>query len=78
VTEVEHTRDRQFPTRLIVAGVILLLIVIFAIVNSDEVKVDFVVFSIDDIALFWVILGSAVIGAIFGYLFNMRRRANRD
>ena len=77
MTEVQRTNERQFPIRLILAGVILLLIVIFAVVNSDKVKVDFVVFSIDDIALFWVILGSAVIGAILGYMFNTRRRANR-
>jgi uncharacterized integral membrane protein len=78
MTEVQQPREREFPTRLVVAGVILVLIVIFAIVNSDDVDVDFVVFKVTDIALFWVILGSAIIGAIGGYLFNLRRRARRN
>jgi uncharacterized integral membrane protein len=78
MTEAQRPRERPFPTRLVVAGIILLLVLIFALANSDRVKVDFIVFDVTDIRLFWVILFSAIFGAIVGYLFNMRRRARRD
>ena len=78
MTEAQRPRERPFPTRLVVAGIILVLVVIFAVANSDRVNVDFVVFEVEDIRLFWVILVSAVGGAIVGYLFNLRRRARRN
>jgi uncharacterized integral membrane protein len=78
MTEAQRPRERPFPTRLVVAGIILVLVVIFAVANSDRVNVDFVVFEVEDIRFFWVILISAVVGAIVGYLFNMRRRARRN
>jgi uncharacterized integral membrane protein len=79
MTEARGQQEkRPFPTRWVVAGIILVLIVIFAIANSARVDVDFVVVDVEEIRLFWVILGSAVIGAILGYLFSMHRRARRN
>lgn len=78
MTEAQRHQERQFPTRLVVAGIVLVLVVIFAIANGDRVDVDFVVFSVDDIRLFWVILASVVLGALIGYLFNVHRRARRN
>jgi uncharacterized integral membrane protein len=78
MTEAQRHQERQFPTRLVVAGIVLLLVVIFAIANNDKVKVDFIIFDISDIALFWVILASVVLGVIIGYLFSMSRRARRN
>jgi uncharacterized integral membrane protein len=78
MTEAQRHRERQFPTRLVVAGIVLLLVVVFAIANNDKVKVDFIIFDISDIALFWVILASVVLGVIIGYLFSMSRQARRN
>lgn len=78
MTEAQRRQERQFPTRLVVAGIVLLLVVIFAIANNDKVKVDFIIFDISDIALFWVILASVVLGVIIGYLLNVSRRARRN
>jgi uncharacterized integral membrane protein len=78
MTDAQRHQERQFPTRLVVAGIVLLLVVIFAIANNDKVKVDFIIFDISDIALFWVILASVVLGVVIGYLINMSRRARRN
>ncbi|HWH14633.1 MAG TPA: LapA family protein [Miltoncostaeaceae bacterium] len=64
--------------RLAMAGAIVLalvLLLVFIVDNSDPVRVSFVFFDAD-ISLIWVILLSAVIGWIVGFLLArlIRRR----
>ena len=69
--------ERQVPTARIVAVLVpAVLLAIFALVNTDEVQVDFVVTD-RRAPLIIVILVSAVLGAIIGFVarYLMRRRS---
>jgi uncharacterized integral membrane protein len=57
-----------------VAGIVLLVIVVvFAAVNSQTVEIDFVFTSID-LPLVLVILAAALLGALVGRLLTVIRR----
>lgn len=56
-----------------VSAVLLVLIVLFAAANTEEREVDYLVDSAE-IPLIWVMLGSAVVGAIIAALLRRRRR----
>lgn len=71
----ESGRDRAVLARLVVAVVIVALVIWFAVANSQRVEVDYLVFSRDS-RLVYVIIGSAVLGAIADRLIR-RRRARR-
>ena len=59
--------------KLLMSFLIVVLIVAFAFDNSQRVTVDYLVTSRES-RLFWVILGSAVVGALADRLLVRRRR----
>jgi uncharacterized integral membrane protein len=69
--------SRQNNTRLIVALVVTVLLVIFAIQNTREVRIDFLFFTWDS-RMIYVIIVSAVAGAIAGALVQRARRRRRE
>lgn len=64
------------PPRIIVAAVIGVLLLWFAIVNRARVEINFIIFK-EDARLIYIIIGSAVLGAIAGALLRHRRRERR-
>ena len=64
-------RARQ-TIKIVVWVVAVVAIVVFAASNSQEVPVDWI-FGDTDLALWIVIVGSAVVGAIIGYVARWRR-----
>jgi uncharacterized integral membrane protein len=76
-TRGDRSRDDGIASRIrpkhVVFGLAVLLLVVFALVNTDEVNVDFVVTD-TDVALIVVIVVSAVLGALVGWLAPRMRR----
>jgi len=66
---------RTISPKMILVGILVVIVVILAIVNSQDIKVDFVVADVT-LPLFVVIVGSALIGLIVGYFLG--RREKRD
>jgi uncharacterized integral membrane protein len=64
------------PARLIVAGIAAVLVLWFAIVNWQRVTIDYIFFERES-RLFFVILGSALLGALAGALLRRARRRDR-
>jgi uncharacterized integral membrane protein len=64
---------RNISPRMILVAILVVIIVILAIVNSQDIKVDFVVADIT-LPLFVVIVGSALVGLIVGYFLGRRER----
>jgi LPXTG-motif cell wall-anchored protein len=76
--ERRPTRTRQMPpVRLIVAGIIGVLLLWFAIVNRQRVKIDFILFERES-RLIYIIIGAAVLGAVAGALLRRRREHRRE
>lgn len=71
----EPTRRNVLTPRLIGSGVVVVLVLAFAFANSKRVQVDFLVTDRKS-RLIYVILGSAVLGALASWLF--RRRHDHD
>ena len=69
-------QTRQIQPRLIVAAVIGVLLLWFAIVNRQRVKIDFILFERES-RLIYIIISAAVLGAIAGALLRHRRRERR-
>jgi uncharacterized integral membrane protein len=69
-------QTRQIQPRHIVAAVIGVLLLWFAIVNRQRVKIDFILFERES-RLIYIIIGAAVLGAIAGALLRHRRRERR-
>jgi uncharacterized integral membrane protein len=72
----ETTHERRIragqTVRVIVWLVVLAAVVVFALVNTDEVRVDWVFDDAD--GPLWVVIGaSAVAGAIIGFFARPRR-----
>jgi uncharacterized integral membrane protein len=74
-TPTPPRRERQ--TRLIVAGVITLLVLVFAVQNTNGVRVSFLFFHWDARVIYLIIV-SAALGALAAWLFQRRRRERRD
>jgi uncharacterized integral membrane protein len=51
-------RDRERTTRMVLAGVIALLVILFALFNRDRVSVNWILFERES-RLIYVIIGSA-------------------
>ena len=58
-------------------GIALVLLAIFVLVNTEEVKVDFVVGD-TQLPLIIALLISALLGAVIGYIGPILRRHRRD
>jgi uncharacterized integral membrane protein len=55
-----------------VAAIVVLLLA-FVLSNRDDVNIDFLVFDIN-LALIWVLVGTALLGAAAGFLLGRRSR----
>ena len=80
MTEVTTDSERSLRVgsvfHIVVWLVVLAAIVVFALVNTDKVNVDWV--AKDSEAPLWMVIGiSAVAGAIIGWLASVRRRFER-
>ncbi|WP_217914869.1 lipopolysaccharide assembly protein LapA domain-containing protein [Miltoncostaea marina] len=73
--------ERQVRQLALIGALVLVvsILLIFVIENSDEVRVSFVFFSAD-VSLIWVIVMSAVVGAVAGGVVGrlVRRRFSKD
>ena len=69
--------ERKPYILLIVVAVVLVYLVAFSLLNTQQVHVSFVAFSTDT-ALIWVMLGCAGLGLVLGilgtFLLHHRRR----
>lgn len=64
---------RNVSPKMILVGILVVIVVILALVNSQDIKVDFVVADVT-LPLFVVIVGSALIGLIVGYFIGRREK----
>ena len=69
--------NRRNQVRIAIAGIAVVLVLLFAFQNRDPVKVDYLFFDRES-RLIYVILGSAILGAIAGSLFRRARHRGRD
>jgi uncharacterized integral membrane protein len=78
VPKPARAQRRVPPPRLIAAAVITALLLVFAFQNSRRVEIDYIVFERES-RLIFIIIGSALLGAIAGALIRRaRRRRDRD
>jgi uncharacterized integral membrane protein len=73
----EDPQGTRNNARLVVAAIAVVLVVAFAWANSKRVSINFLV-GTHDARLIYVILGSALLGAIAGSLLGRRRRRHRN
>ena len=68
-----HHEGRRWDIRPkhVVVGVLVLLLIVFALLNTHEVNLDFIVGDAD-LSLIVVIVGSALIGFAVGYVVKAR------
>jgi putative membrane protein len=70
----DRDSGRTISPKMILVAILVVIVVILAIVNSQDIKVDFVVGDFT-LPLFVVIVGSALIGLIVGYFLGRREKA---
>ncbi|MBJ7456706.1 MAG: hypothetical protein JHC74_11665 [Thermoleophilia bacterium] len=70
-------QDRQRTTRLVIAGVIALVVILFALFNRDRVSVNWILFERES-RLIYVIIGSALLGALADRLLQRRGRSKKQ
>jgi uncharacterized integral membrane protein len=68
LSEVARARRRRV-TKAVVAGVIVIVLVLFIVANSQPVEADFLVFKAHP-RLIWVMVTCAVLGIVLGYLLG--------
>jgi uncharacterized integral membrane protein len=68
-----HHEGRRWDIRPkhVVVGVLVLLLIVFALLNTHEVNLDFIVGN-RELSLIVVIVGSALIGFAAGYVVKAR------
>lgn len=54
-------------------AIIVLVLLAFVVANLETVPIDFLLFDVN-IALIWVLVGTALLGAAAGFLFGRRSR----
>lgn len=74
--------DRQTPDdkgagRLIVAGIIVLVVILFALFNRERVQVDWILFERSS-RLIYVIIASALLGALADRLLVRHGRRGKQ
>jgi uncharacterized integral membrane protein len=70
-------RDRERTTRMVLAGVIALVVILFALFNRDRVSVNWILFERES-RLIYVIIGSALLGALADRLLQRRSRSKKQ
>jgi uncharacterized integral membrane protein len=68
--------ERDIPWRLILLGAVTIYAVLFAALNSEEVRVHFVFFSTTTSLIVVMVIG-ILLGAVGGYLFRELRSRRR-
>jgi uncharacterized integral membrane protein len=68
------TRDRRASARLIAAVVLAVVVTLFALLNSQRVRIH-LVFTTTHLPMIVVIAVCAVIGVLVGWLIGRRRAA---
>ncbi|HUF84211.1 MAG TPA: hypothetical protein VMQ81_06415 [Acidimicrobiia bacterium] len=72
--EIQRPRRRQLPPpRVIIGAIAGALVLWFALVNTRRVKIDYILVERES-RLIFVILGSALLGALAGALLRRARR----
>jgi uncharacterized integral membrane protein len=71
--EREERRDRRETTKVVLVAVLVVVLVAFVLANTDTVNVSFVVADFD-VPLIFVLVVTAIIGAVIDRLFQARRR----
>ena len=75
--EGETSGRRQVSSRLIVAGVALVVALVFIFQNSERVETTFLVFSVTTrlwVGLLVAVLVGVILGLVAGASWNRRRR----
>jgi uncharacterized integral membrane protein len=67
----DTNRNWDIRPKHVVIGVLVLLLLVFAILNTNQVNVDFL-FADTDLALIFVIVASALIGFAAGWIIRAR------
>ena len=65
--------DEKGVGRIVIAGVIVLVVILFALFNRERVQVDWILFQRSS-RLIYVIIGSAILGAVADRLLIKRGR----
>jgi uncharacterized integral membrane protein len=66
-------RDRQATARLLAALILGALLALFAVLNSQSVRIHWIV-TTTDVPMIVVIVGCGVIGALVSWLIARRRQ----
>jgi len=66
-------RSNRETGRIVLAIVILVILIIFVVDNLEQVRVSFVFFKAD-VGLIWVLIATALIGALIDRMFVWRGR----
>ena len=73
MSEPRPTGRSRVNGQLIGTVAIVILLLAFVLSNRDTVNIDFLVFDIN-VALIWVLVGTALLGAAAGFLLGRRSR----
>ena len=65
--------QRPVSPKFVVAVILVVIVIVLAVANSKKVKVDFVVADVS-LPLFVVIVGSALVGLVIGYVLGRREK----
>jgi uncharacterized integral membrane protein len=76
-TPAPREAGREGFGRYAVAAVIVLVVLLFALFNRERVEVDWILFERDS-RLIYVIIASALLGALADRLLQRRRRKGRE
>jgi uncharacterized integral membrane protein len=77
MNDERRPRPNLITPRHVVAAIVIAIVLWFAFANSQRVRVDFLLTHRNS-RLIYVILGSAVLGAIADRLITWRRGRERD
>jgi len=75
MVEPHERRSWNVRPKQVVIGVLALILLLFALLNTQEVRVDFI-FRDARTPLIFVIVGSALLGFLIGWF--VKARADRD
>jgi uncharacterized integral membrane protein len=76
-TSAVQKRQRKDIARIVAALIIVIVLVAFVVKNSEKVNVSFVFFSAH-VRLIWVLLVTAILGALADRLLLWRRRRSKS